>query len=59
MRDINVELTYAEVARQVDAAAGQFAAAGVGLFGQGQKKQERKETLQQRVEALKAKFRKQ
>jgi long-chain acyl-CoA synthetase len=30
MRDINVELTYAEVARRVDAAAEQFAAAGVG-----------------------------
>jgi acyl-CoA synthetase (AMP-forming)/AMP-acid ligase II len=30
MRDTNVELTYAEVARRVDAVAGQFAAAGVG-----------------------------
>src|ERR1700756_2406944 len=30
MRDANVELTYAEVARRVDALAGQFAAAGVG-----------------------------
>jgi long-chain acyl-CoA synthetase len=30
MRDANVELTYAEVARRVDAVAEQFAAAGVG-----------------------------
>ena len=30
MRDTNAELTYAEVARRVDAVAGQFAAAGVG-----------------------------
>ena len=30
MRDMNVELTYAEVARRVDAVAEQFAAAGVG-----------------------------
>jgi long-chain acyl-CoA synthetase len=30
MRDTNVELTYAEVARRVNALAGQFAAAGVG-----------------------------
>ena len=30
MRDTNVELTYAEVARRVDAVAEQFAAAGVG-----------------------------
>ena len=30
MRDTQVELTYAEVARRVDAVAGQFAAAGVG-----------------------------
>src|SRR6201987_1065910 len=30
MRDANTELTYAEVARRVDAVAGQFAAAGVG-----------------------------
>jgi len=29
-RDTQVELTYAEVAHRVDAAAGQFAAAGVG-----------------------------
>ncbi len=30
MRDTQAELTYAEVARRVDAVAGQFAAAGVG-----------------------------
>ncbi len=30
MRDTDVELTYAEVARRVDAVAEQFAAAGVG-----------------------------
>ena len=30
IRDANAELTYAEVARRVDAVAGQFAAAGVG-----------------------------
>ena len=30
MRDTRVELTYAEVARRVDAVAAQFAAAGVG-----------------------------
>ena len=30
MRDTQVELTYAEVGRRVDAVAGQFAAAGVG-----------------------------
>jgi long-chain acyl-CoA synthetase len=30
MRDTNTELTYAEVARRVEAVAGQFAAAGVG-----------------------------
>jgi len=30
LRDAQVELTYAEVARRVDAVAGQFAAAGVG-----------------------------
>jgi long-chain acyl-CoA synthetase len=30
MRDVNVELTYAEVAQRVEAAAEQFAAAGVG-----------------------------
>jgi long-chain acyl-CoA synthetase len=30
MRDGNVELSYAQMARRVDAAAGQFAAAGVG-----------------------------
>ena len=30
MRDTQVELTYAEVARRVDAVAEQFAAAGVG-----------------------------
>jgi long-chain acyl-CoA synthetase len=30
MRDTNVELTYAEVARRVEAIAGQYAAAGVG-----------------------------
>ena len=30
MRDTRLELTYAEVARRVDAVAGQFAAAGVG-----------------------------